>query len=125
MELVFFFFFFFCIFVLWFCFIIVLQLCFAWLVGWLGVWDSFQADGFFHFISFDFISFLVIPTLLDSCCLLNTIVSSNILGESQVNNYTVLFMDINNIHSTKPFQNRLDIKKYAKGNLRSKLQNCR
>lgn len=121
MELVFLF----CIFVLWFCFIIVLQLCFAWLVGWLGVWDSFQADGFFHFISFDFISFLVIPTLLDSCCLLNTIVSSNILGESQVNNYTVLFMDINNIHSTKPFQNRLDIKKYAKGNLRSKLQNCR
>lgn len=124
MELVFFFFSFlhFCIVVL-FYYCLTTLLC---LVGWLAWCMGFIPSGwFFYFISFDFISFLVIPTLLDSCCLLNTIVSSNILDESQVNNYTVLFMDINNIHSTKPFQNRLDIKKYAKGNLRSKLQNCR
>ena len=116
MELVFLF----CIFVLWFCFLIVLQLCFAWLVGWLGWCMGFIPSGWF-FISF----LLVIPTLLDSCCLLNTIVSSNILGESQVNNHTVLlFMDINNTHSTKSFQNRLDIKNYANGNIRSQLQDC-
>lgn len=62
-------------------FFFVLRLCFAWLAGWLGVWDSFQADGFsFHSISFPFL--FAIPTLLDSCCSLNAMVSSNILDDS-------------------------------------------
>ena len=89
MELVFFSFLHFCIVVL-FYYCLTTLLC---LVGWLAWCMGFIPSGwFFYFISFDFISFLVIPTLLDSCCLLNTIVSSNILDESQVNNYTVLFM---------------------------------